>query len=169
MTPSESTRAVYVRMPDKIAQKLDLAAARFGVSKRDLLSTLISEHLDMEGETLIIRPHGRRAGERPQEGTEAPGATPRPGTDSFWRKRESAPAPPAEPSAAAPTGEVLTLAEAAELLRVDEDDVRALVESGELPARRIGTQWRLTRTALLAWLGSGGGATSSADQEDHEG
>jgi excisionase family DNA binding protein len=149
-------------MPDKLAQKLDKAAERFGVSKRDLLATLVSDHLDIEGDEIVFRPHGKG---------DAPGRPSRPG--DFWRKRSGAEetdkeatdttsagpkvrmskaaAPEPEP-AAAPVSEVLTLEEAAELLRVPADDVRALVESGELPARRIGETWRFTRTAVLAWL-----------------
>jgi excisionase family DNA binding protein len=50
-------------------------------------------------------------------------------------------------------GEILTLEEAAELLRVEADDLRSLAESGQLPARRIGNAWRLSRSAVLAWLG----------------
>ncbi len=50
--------------------------------------------------------------------------------------------------------EVLTAAQAAELLRVEEAEVVALAGRGELPGRRIGDQWRFSRTALLAWLGA---------------
>jgi excisionase family DNA binding protein len=50
------------------------------------------------------------------------------------------------------TGEVLTLEKTAELLRVGIDDVRTLIDAGELPARRLGQHWRLSRTAILAWL-----------------
>ena len=53
---------------------------------------------------------------------------------------------PAEPSP------VLTVEEAAELLRVEPDVVQALAEAGDLPARRVGEQWRLSREAVLAWL-----------------
>jgi excisionase family DNA binding protein len=52
--------------------------------------------------------------------------------------------------------EVLTVADAAELLRVEPDAVRALAESGELPGRRVGEDWRFARAALLRWLGGGG-------------
>jgi excisionase family DNA binding protein len=48
--------------------------------------------------------------------------------------------------------DVLTPAEAAELLRVDEETVVAMAESGELPARKLGDKWRLTRSAVLRWL-----------------
>ncbi|MBL7502221.1 helix-turn-helix domain-containing protein [Frankia sp. CNm7] len=151
MTPSEPTRAVYVRMPDKIAQKLDRAAERLGVSKRDLIATLVSDHLDIEGDEFVIRPQGRAAGGH-RRGEHGAGERPA----DFWRKRPTTDTPGTgtrQAKADAPVSEVLTLAEAAELLRVPEDDVRALVESGEIPARRIGETWRLTRAAVLAWLG----------------
>jgi excisionase family DNA binding protein len=52
--------------------------------------------------------------------------------------------------------EVLTLGEAAALLRIGEDELTAAVEAGEVPARSIGGDWRLSRSALLAWLGGDG-------------
>jgi excisionase family DNA binding protein len=48
--------------------------------------------------------------------------------------------------------EVLTLEEAAGLLRVEAEAVRELVESGALPAREVGGSWRLSRRAVLDWL-----------------
>ncbi|WP_045879081.1 helix-turn-helix domain-containing protein [Pseudofrankia sp. DC12] len=175
MTPSEPTRAVYVRMPDKLAQKLDKAAERFGVSKRDLLATLVSDHLDIEGDEIVFRPHGRDGASQSHGKREGASRPPRPG--DLWRKRPSADEPDADdaepkvrmskatgpepPAPAAPVSEVLTLEEAAELLRVPVDDVRALVESGELPARHIGATWRLTRTAVLAWLAGPGPAPTA--------
>ena len=48
--------------------------------------------------------------------------------------------------------DVLTPAEAAELLRIDEDTVVAMADRGELPARRLGDEWRLARSAVLRWL-----------------
>jgi excisionase family DNA binding protein len=51
-----------------------------------------------------------------------------------------------------PQADVLTPGEAATLLRVGEDAVLAAAESGELPGRRIGEEWRFAREALLAWL-----------------
>jgi excisionase family DNA binding protein len=96
MTPAP-TRAIYARVPPRVADKLDRVAARLGRSKQDLLATLVSDHLTFE--------------------------------------------------------DVLNLAEAAELLRVSEDDLQALAESGELPGRRISSEWRFSRQALLHWLG----------------
>ena len=47
---------------------------------------------------------------------------------------------------------VLTLEEAAELLRVDAAGVAELAEAGELPGRKVGGEWRFAREALLSWL-----------------
>jgi excisionase family DNA binding protein len=47
---------------------------------------------------------------------------------------------------------VLDLEEAARLLRLPIASVRALAESGELPGRRVGHEWRFARSAVLGWL-----------------
>jgi excisionase family DNA binding protein len=52
----------------------------------------------------------------------------------------------------APDRDVLTLADAAALLRVSEEALRARAQARELPGRRFGEEWRFSRTALLAWL-----------------
>ena len=48
--------------------------------------------------------------------------------------------------------EVLTLEEAAGLLRVSPRHLEDLAWLGQVPARRIGTSWRFSQSALLAWL-----------------
>lgn len=53
-------------------------------------------------------------------------------------------------AAAAP--DVLSPAEVATALRVTEADVLAVLESGELKGRKIGTSWRVTRAALDEYL-----------------
>jgi excisionase family DNA binding protein len=55
--------------------------------------------------------------------------------------------------------EILTAAEAAALLRVDESELVASAARGELPGRPIGDEWRFSRAALLAWMGSACGST----------
>ncbi len=57
----------------------------------------------------------------------------------------------AEIRPAAPS-EVLTLEGAAELLQIETAQVAELAAAGELPGRRIGEDWRFSRSALLAWL-----------------
>jgi excisionase family DNA binding protein len=65
----------------------------------------------------------------------------------------------ATPSAATPPAgagglpELLGPADAAKALGVSEADVIASLESGDLKGRKIGTQWRITKTALREFLG----------------
>lgn len=51
-----------------------------------------------------------------------------------------------------PLSPVLTLHEAALLLRISPEDVEILARHGEIPARRVGAGWRFNRAALLSWL-----------------
>src|SRR3954465_7934943 len=62
----------------------------------------------------------------------------------------AAPAPGASPGAGIP--ETLSPADAAKALGVSESDVIASLEAGDLKGKRIGTQWRLTRAQLAAFL-----------------
>jgi excisionase family DNA binding protein len=48
--------------------------------------------------------------------------------------------------------DLLTVPQVAQMLGVTEADVTASVEGGELKARKIGTQYRITRAALDAFL-----------------
>jgi excisionase family DNA binding protein len=48
--------------------------------------------------------------------------------------------------------EVLTLAEAARYLRVKKPLLEKLVAEGNIPARKVGGEWRFFRGALQAWL-----------------
>ncbi len=48
--------------------------------------------------------------------------------------------------------EVLTLEEAAAILRVTEEQLRTQVQAGGMPARCLGGQWRFARSALYQWL-----------------
>ncbi len=47
---------------------------------------------------------------------------------------------------------VMTPSEAAQVLRVSEEDVIAAIESGDLPARKIGRAYRISREALEKFL-----------------
>jgi len=55
--------------------------------------------------------------------------------------------------------EVLTIAEAAELLRVWPALVESRIADGGIPARRFGDEWRISRRALMEWLAGGDVAT----------
>jgi excisionase family DNA binding protein len=56
------------------------------------------------------------------------------------------------PAATGGVPETLGLADAAKLLGVSEADVTASLEAGDLKGRKIGSQWRITRAALAAFL-----------------
>ena len=51
--------------------------------------------------------------------------------------------------------DVLTLEEAAALLKLPADTVRSRAEEGDLAGRRFGKEWRFARIAILAWLADG--------------
>ena len=48
--------------------------------------------------------------------------------------------------------DVLTLAEAAAYLRVPEEELLRLAEQRDIPAQRIGGEWRFLKRALGLWL-----------------
>jgi excisionase family DNA binding protein len=48
--------------------------------------------------------------------------------------------------------EVLTLEQLSELLQVDVKTVRSLAAKGDLPGRKLDTEWRFSRQAVLEWL-----------------
>ncbi len=62
--------------------------------------------------------------------------------------------------------DVLTLQEAAGLLRLPVETVRASAVAGDLPGRAFGDEWRFSRAALLAWLGGDG---ARRDEAKHRG
>ena len=49
---------------------------------------------------------------------------------------------------------VLTLSEAAELLRVSEEGLKADAVADRVPGRLVAGEWRFQRDSLLAWLGA---------------
>ena len=50
--------------------------------------------------------------------------------------------------------EVMTLAEAAAYLRVSEADVQSMIDGGDVKAKKIGSQYRISKGAIDAYLGS---------------
>jgi excisionase family DNA binding protein len=60
------------------------------------------------------------------------------------------------PAAAAPAAvpEVMTLSEAAAYMRVGEEDVLAVIQAGELKAKKIGTSYRIHKDAIDEYLSS---------------
>ncbi len=58
----------------------------------------------------------------------------------------------ASPAGAPAIPELLDLDQVAAALRVSTDDVLSIIESGELPAKRIGSSYRIKRSALERYL-----------------
>lgn len=114
---------MFVRVPRDAAEKLDRVSYESGAPKREIVARLLTDHLDASSPPEPLR---------------------MPARDGFGLGRHEF-RPVAVP-------EVLTLAQAAELLQVEEDAVRALAEAGELPGRSVGGAWRFSRDAVLAWL-----------------
>jgi excisionase family DNA binding protein len=49
--------------------------------------------------------------------------------------------------------DVMTPSEAAQILRVAEEDVVAAIEAGDLRARKLGSAYRISKNALNEFLG----------------
>jgi excisionase family DNA binding protein len=132
----DPTAALYVRLPHPEFEKLDRAAEALSTNKKALVTTLVSHYVDPDSTAGLDRL--RAIAGAPQRVTvDVPGDTLAVGHHAFT------------PS---PLPDVLTPAQAAELLQVEEDEVVGLAEAGTLPGRRIGDQWRFSRPALIAWL-----------------
>lgn len=127
--------ALYVRLPAIAGDKLNRASEALGIAKKDLVAGLVKTYVDPDSQ------HGLNAlGALAQPGrvkVELSGPQPTQGTYSF-RSYD----PP----------EVLNVEQAAQLLQIEESVVRELAEAGSLPGRKLGTVWRFSRSALIAWL-----------------
>src|SRR5262249_28415780 len=120
-------RALYVRLPNDAADKLDRAAFELRVAKQDLVADLVENHLyHVAGGTRRVV-------------VESLDDSLTVGHHSFTPIEEL---------------EVMTLDEAADMLRIEPEQLAKLAESGDVPGRKLGDEWRFTRTALLAWLGN---------------
>lgn len=71
------------------------------------------------------------------------------------QKPEPASGTPRSTAAKEPSGEVLTLSEAAAYLQFSEADVLRLINEQALPARQLGNEWRFLKLAIQDWLASG--------------
>jgi excisionase family DNA binding protein len=132
----DPTAALYVRLPQTEADKLRRAAEALSTNKKALVTTLVSHYVDPDSAEGLDRL--RDLASRPRRITvDLPNDGMTVGHHAFT---------PAD------LPDVLTSAQAAQLLQVTEDEIVALAEAGELPGRRIGDHWRFARPALIAWL-----------------
>ena len=143
----DPTAALYVRLPHPEVEKLDRAAEALATNKKTLVTTLVSHYVDPDSSEGLD--HLRTIAGMP---IPAPGASDRKFTielpDEGMTVGHHAFTP-------APLPDVLTAAQAAELLQVSEAEVVELAEAGSLPGRRIGEHWRFSRPALIDWLAGG--------------
>jgi excisionase family DNA binding protein len=118
------TEALFVRIPSAEAAKLHRAADVLGTPKRELITKLVARYVDPEDPAALTELGGH---------------------EMEWTVGRHSFRPAAEL-------EILTPAQLADLLQVDEETVIALAERRELPARKVGEEWRFSREAILAWL-----------------
>jgi excisionase family DNA binding protein len=50
--------------------------------------------------------------------------------------------------------QLLTLTEAGELLQVSTKTLQRMIRNGDLPALKVGGQWRLRERQLISWIQS---------------
>jgi excisionase family DNA binding protein len=131
--------ALYVRLPATAVDKLDRAATALGIHKKDLVAGLVSKYVDPDSQRGLS---ALDALSQPRRVTvDLGGDSPSLGAYSF-----QAYDPP----------EVLNAAQAGQLLQIAPAMVIELAEAGQLPGRKLGTEWRFSRAALVAWLASPG-------------
>lgn len=123
--------ALYVRLPEETAERLDRAAFELKASKQDLIAGLVAKYVDPTSPESLRKLTRRVILETPDDGLTV-------GRAAFR--------PAAEPA------EVLTPAELAAWLQVDEAVVLDMAERGKIPGRQIGDEWRFARASILHWL-----------------
>jgi len=103
---------------------LHRAADALGAPKRELITRLVAQYVDPENPAML----SALGSAQPDWSV---------GQHSFRPAEELA---------------ILTPAQLAGLLQVEEEVVVELAEQGELPGRKVGEEWRFAREAILAWL-----------------
>ena len=131
-TPAEG--ALFVRLPAAAVDKLDRAAEVLGMRKKDLVAGLVSKYVDPDSPRGLSA-LGSLAGGKIAIDLGEPGPTR--GSYSFQ---------PYDPP------EVMNAEQAGEFLQIEEAVVIEMAEAGRLPGRKLGTNWRFSRAALVAWL-----------------
>ncbi len=126
---------LYVRIPATASEKLDRAAEVLGIHKKDLVAGLVAKYVDPDTR------RGRSALDslsQPRKVSTSLGeASPTLGSYSFQ---------PYDPP------EVMSADQAGRFLQIEEALVIEMAEAGKLPGRKLGTVWRFSRAALVAWL-----------------
>ena len=139
-TMPNPTTALYVRLPHAEFDKLDRAAGALATNKKAIVTTLVERYVDPDSQ------HGL------DDLRTTLAAAPRRVTIDLGSDATTVGHHAFTPT---PPPEVLTAAQAAELLQIPEAELLALAEAGEIPGRRLGEHWRFSRPALVDWLAGG--------------
>jgi excisionase family DNA binding protein len=67
-----------------------------------------------------------------------------------------------------PTREILNIEEAAELLGVSLKTFNKVLHSEDVPARKIGREWKFARRALIEWVGNGRASQFYREEREEE-
>lgn len=67
-----------------------------------------------------------------------------------------------------PTREILNIDEAAELLGVSLKTFNKVLHAEEVPARKIGREWKFSRRALIEWVGNGRSSEFYREEREDE-
>lgn len=129
--PVQPEGALYVRLPALAVDKLDRASETLGISKKDLIAGLVTKYVDPDSRSGLQLLGGLRF----TVDDNKPGPTM--GRYSFQSYD-----PP----------EVMNVAQTSELLQLEPGIVLELAEAGKLPGRKLGTEWRFSRSAVITWL-----------------
>src|SRR4051794_13517486 len=123
---------LFVRIPAAEAAKLHHASSMLGAPKRELITRLVARYVDPDDMASLSELGGSEFGV---------------GQHSFRPAEEL---------------EILTPAQLAGLLQIEEEVVGELAQKQELPGRKIGEEGRFSREAILAWLAEGGGGSGGS-------
>jgi ATP-dependent Clp protease, protease subunit len=133
---SSDQTGLFVRLPRERARLLDRASAALSVPKKDLIAGLLARHVDPDSPAgLEALRDVAEAGSARKIVIEGQETQLQPGFGSFTP---------------APQEEVLDAAGAAELLKVEPATIMQLAESGDLPGRSIGGEWRTAGSLGMA-------------------
>ncbi len=128
--PSE--RPLYVKLPTTAVDNLHRAAEALGIAKKDIVANLVTKYVDPDNQQSLTQLGAPR-----RVTVDMGDPSPTLGAYSFH---------PYDPP------EVMNVEQAAQFLQVEEPVVVELAEAGQLPGRKLGTQWRFSRDALVEWL-----------------
>jgi excisionase family DNA binding protein len=63
---------------------------------------------------------------------------------------------------------LLTLSEAADLLQVSTRTLQRMIRNGQLPAFKVGGQWRVRETQLRQWIENRGSPLVKSEKESRD-